>query len=145
MSNIAQALKSEIIRISRKEIKASVTPIRKSTVNLKQTLVELKKKVADLEAENKKRVSKITTEPEASAPEKKIRLTAKGIRAVRSKLGLSQDSFAKLLGVSSQAVYAMEHKAGAVKLRPATLVSYLAVREMKKGEALEKLGSIGQK
>jgi DNA-binding transcriptional regulator YiaG len=148
MANIAQALKSEIIRISRKEIKASVTPVRKSTVNLKQTLVELKKKVAALEAENKKRVAKITSEPvtqEASDPEKKIRLTAKGIRALRSKLGLSQDSFAKLLGVSSQAVYAMEHKAGAVKLRPATMVSYLAVREMKKGEAVERLGGIEKK
>jgi DNA-binding transcriptional regulator YiaG len=85
-------------------------------------------------------------QPDVSPEEaKKARISSKGIRKLRTKLGLSQDSFAKLLGVTSQAVYSMEHKNGRLKLRPATLSHLFSVREMGKREAKSRLEEMEKK
>jgi DNA-binding transcriptional regulator YiaG len=144
MPNLSQVLKSEIIRISRKEINASVKPLRSSNFILKRTIAELKKRIAALENENRRfqsLSSKIMKTLPPAAPEEmdRVRITARSIKKLRGKLGLSQDNFAKLLGVSSQAVYAMEHRQGRLKLRPATLSNLIAVRGMGKREAARKL------
>jgi DNA-binding transcriptional regulator YiaG len=144
MPNLSQAIKAEIVRISRKEIKASVNPLRSSNFILKRTVAELNKRIAGLEAENKRllSLSKNRMEQPLVSPEvaEKARITSKGVRKLREKLGLSQDEFARLLGVSSQSVYAMEHKEGRrLRLRPATLANLLSVREMGKREAKSRL------
>ena len=148
MSNIAQALKAEIIRLSRKEIKASVNPLRKSNFALKKAVWDLKNTVSALQAENK-HLSALCKSVQGNQPNvppegaEKARFTSKGIRILRTKLGLSQDSFAKLLGVSSQAVYVMEHKEGKrLKLRAATLSNLLPVRRMGKREVKRMLEEI---
>jgi DNA-binding transcriptional regulator YiaG len=146
MPNLSQIFKAEIVRISRKEIKLSVNPLRSSTNTLKKTVAELKKRIAVLETENKRYMAlnkKQLSLPRVSPEDaKKARINSRGILKLRTKLGLSQDSFAKLLGVSSQAVYTMEHKGGKLKLRTATLSNLLAVREMGKREALRRLEEI---
>ncbi len=150
MPNFAKTLKAEIVRLSRKEIKASVNPVRASNFTLKKAVWELKKSVSSLEAENKRlsafckniRETQPTVSPEAA---EKSRFTSKGIRILRTKLDLSQDSLAKLLDVSSQAVYAMEHKKGRLKFRPATLSTLLCVRKMGKREARKRLEEIEAK
>ena len=147
MPNIAQAFKDEIVRISRKEIKASVGPLHKSNVSLKKVVAELKRKVASLESENKRLKSKTIQTPRVS-PEaaEKVRITSKSIKILRSKLGLSQNSFGKLIGVSSQNVYAMEHKDGRrLKLRKNTLANLLSVRGMGKRDVKKRLEEIGKK
>jgi DNA-binding transcriptional regulator YiaG len=148
MSNIAQALKAEIVRLSRKEIKASVTPLKKSNFALKKAVWELKDSVSVLTAENK-RLSALCKSAQDKQPQvppeaaEKARFTSKGIRILRTKLGLSQESFAKLLGVSSQAIYAMEHKEGRrLKLRAGTMSNLLSVRRMGKREVKRMLEEI---
>lgn len=147
MPNFAQAIKAEIMRLSRKEVKAAVNPVRKSNFLLKKVVAELKRNVAALEAAQKRLLTSAEKEKPRVSPEeaKKIRATSRGIRILRRKLKLSQDSFAKLLGVSSQAVYAMEHKEGRLRLRPATLANLLAARGMGKREAKRRLEEIGGK
>ena len=150
MPNIAQVLKAEIGRISRREIKDSLIRIHDSNVSLKKTVLDLKRKIAALESESKQLLSfKKTIQrqmpqpgPEASG---KVRIFSKGIRKLRTRLGLSQNSFASLLGVSSQAVFAMEKKDGRVRLRPATLKNLLLARKMGKREAKRRLEQLGQK
>jgi DNA-binding transcriptional regulator YiaG len=151
MSNIIQALKAEIIRLSRKEIKASVNPLRKSNFALKKAVWDLKNTVSALQAENK-RLSALCKSMQGNQPNvppeaaEKARFTSKGIRILRTKLGLSQDSFAKLLDVSTQAVYVMEHKEGKrLKLRPATMSNLLSVRRMGKREVKRMLEEIRPK
>src|SRR5271157_2566513 len=102
MPNIAQVLKAEIGRISRREIKDSLIRIHDSNVSLKKTVLDLKRKIAALESESKQLLSfKKTIQrqmpqpgPEASG---KVRIFSKGIRKLRTRLGLSQNSFASLL------------------------------------------------
>jgi DNA-binding transcriptional regulator YiaG len=150
MPNFTQALKAEIVRISRKEIKASVGPLHSSNVNLRKSLKTLKDKIAALETETKRLQSlSKTLQPKTPSVDPKeaenVRITSKGIRKLRAKLGLSQDSFAKLLGVTMQAVYAMEHKSGRFKLRAATLSNLIVVRGMGKREAGKRLEELGKK
>lgn len=148
MSNLSQVLKAEIVRLSRKEIKAFSKPIRGATVYLRKTVSELKKKIAVLEAENKRLLSYHKTSRQPQVPlevAKKARVTSRGIRILRRKLGISQDALAQLLGVSSQAVYAMEHKQGRIRLRPATLSHLISVRGMGKREVKKTLEEIQKK
>jgi DNA-binding transcriptional regulator YiaG len=141
MPNFSQVIKAEMARISRREIKIAANPIRSSTIILKKTAANLKRRLAALESDVKRLTAFhniLQAERKSQtvqASDTKARITAKGVRALRSKLGLSQDSFAKLLGVSSQAIYIMEHKDGRLNLRSATLSNLLSVRGIGKREA----------
>jgi DNA-binding transcriptional regulator YiaG len=145
MPNLSQVIKAEIARISRREIKSAVTPIRVSTIALRKSAADMKNRIARLESEVKRLSSLSATlqtnrkEPSSQTTDSKPRVTASGIRILRSKLGLSQESFGKLLGVSSQAVYIMEHKEGRLSLRSGTMANLLTIREMGKREAHAKL------
>ena len=114
MSNLTSVLKSEIIRISRKEINAATKPLKSANSLLKKTVAELKKRISFLESQYKQLLSsQATAETQISSevPEN-LRITSKTILSLRTKLGLSQESFGKLLGVSSNAIHTMEHKKG---------------------------------
>ena len=144
MTNLNQALKAEISRISRHEIKVTIGPLRSTAVSLKKTVVALRQKITALESENRLLKSfqdKVQRVQPSATPEdaQKLRITSKSIRALRSKLGLSQDDFAKLIDVSGQAVYAMEHKNGRLKFRGNTLNNILAIKGIGKREAQKRL------
>jgi len=150
MPNIAQALKAEIVRISRKEIKASGNSIHKSIVSLKKTVAELKRKITILESEiNRLKSShkEIEEQKPKVTPEiaEKVRFTSKSIVKLRNKLGLTQEEFGKIIGVSSQNIYALEHKVGRLKFRPTTLSNLLSIRGLGKREAKKRLEEIGNK
>jgi DNA-binding transcriptional regulator YiaG len=80
--------------------------------------------------------------PESS---KKARLTSKGIRRLRRKLGVSQANFAKLLGASTQTVHMWETKDGPLRLRGNTLAAVLSARDMGAREAKRKIAELGTK
>ncbi len=143
MPTFAQSLKSEIQRLARREIKSSVTPIHASNVSLKKAVADLKKRMAVLEADTKRLISiqKPRDRQPALNPEEagKVRITARSIKALRNKLGITQVEFAKLIGVSGINVNLMEHKEGRLKFRGDTLGNILAVRGMGKREAKKRL------
>ena len=151
MSDLLQSLKTEITRLSRKEIKAAITPLQESNAKLKKTVTELKARIIELEKGN--RLDKFTyhkgdiIENLSASPEEpaRLRITPKVIRNLRTKLGLSREAFAKLLGVSAQTVYSLEKKEGKIKLRSATLSKYLAVKGLSRRAALKQLGELESK
>ncbi len=149
MPNLSQVLKAEIARISRREIKASVTPLKNSGIVLKKNITEIKKRLAILETGTRRLLAlqgelqeKKTEARLAGIKDNKVRVTSRSVKALRSKLGFSQDSFAALLGVSGQAVYVMEHKGGRLKLRTPTMTKFLSLRETGKREATRMLEEI---
>ena len=144
MPNIGKVLKDEIARISRKEVKASISALGKSNIDLKKILSDLKKRVASLEKENRRLVAqakKTKPEPAEKASEKreKARFTSKGIRSLRNRLRLTQADFAKLIGATPHAVYLWEKKNGALNLREKTKAALLSIRGMGAREAKAKL------
>ena len=141
MPNMVQVLKEEIRRIARKEVKTQTAKLKRDVVKAKKTNVMLRRVVVQLKRDNELLMSSEKRRqglPAAVAPEdaKSARITTKGIRAMRRKLGLSQGDFGKLVGVSTVAVGLWEHKGkGALRMRDKTRVSILALRGLGAREA----------
>ena len=108
--DIKQALYDEIRRLARKEIKAYSAPLSETISALKKQVAEQKRQIAALE----KRCAAIDPEVSASPiavpedDEKQLRLNAAGILRLRTKLGLTQGEFAKVLGVAMHTVSVWE-------------------------------------
>jgi DNA-binding transcriptional regulator YiaG len=150
MPKLAEVLRGEIIRISRREARIATSGIREAKIKLTKTVADLKRKIAKLQGENKWLVAaekKRLAQKPLVAPEssKKARLTSKGIRRLRRKLGVSQANFAKLLGASTQTVHMWETKDGPLRLRGNTLAAVLSARDMGAREAKRKIAELGTK
>jgi DNA-binding transcriptional regulator YiaG len=150
MANVAKVLKDEISRISRKEVKATAGGIGKSQKAIRKVVADLRKKVASLEKEIKrlsagKPKEKAVPVKEQPAEMEKARLTGKGVRSLRTRLGLSQTQFARLAGVAEQSVYLWEKKEGPLKLRDKTKADLLSIKGLGAREAKAKLDEVGEK
>ena len=142
--NIAQVLKAEIARISKKEAKALSSPTRNTTIILKKTVANLKTRLATLEKSNKELIKQVESLVAAipkpvEEPEAKGWISGKGVKSLRKKLSLSQAEFGKLVGVSTGAVVQWESKTGMLKLRDATKKAIIGVRGIGKAEARKRL------
>lgn len=142
MSNLAQSLKAEIQRISRRELKASVSPIRASTIVLKKTVANLEKRIAVLEP-IKSVFSQLRHPLRTSRSRQKLQGKSGSQRRASERsetsFGLSQADFGKLIGVSSQNVFVMEHKEGRLNVRKKTVASLLAIKGLGRREAKNRL------
>jgi DNA-binding transcriptional regulator YiaG len=150
MPKLAEVLRGEIVRISRREARIATAGVREAKIKLIKTVADLKRKIAQLQGENKWLVAaekkRLAQKPQVT-PEtsKKARLTSKGIRRLRGKLGLSQANFAKLLGASTQTVHMWETKEGPLRLRGNTLAAVLSAREMGAREAKRRIAEMATK
>ncbi len=168
MPNIMTALKAEIVRLARKESKASVDPIRKSAADTRKALADMKRRVDDLEKNIKQLCATAaktsqsetsqpqasrseTPQPEAAQPEAQPEATsssegfsAKSVRALRQKLGLSQRQLSELLGVGNNTVYKWEVKPGMLKLQQRTKAALTEVRGMGAREAKKRLETLNK-
>jgi DNA-binding transcriptional regulator YiaG len=144
MSSLAVALKDEIRRLARKEIKAhtastsrAVALYRKEIAALKRQAREQSKKIAFLESQDRKRVD---SPPAANGGLDGSRFSARSVKAQRRKTGLSAADYAKLIGVSGLTIYNWEQ----AKSRPRKeqLASLIAVRGLGKRQAQLKLEAL---
>ncbi len=146
MPNIMTALKAEIVRLARKEAKAATDPIRKPANATRLTLADLKRRVAALEKENKRLAALLSKLPQPAPEEAPAKakgwISGKGVRSLRQNLGLSQDAFSKLVGVSPNCVYNWEAKPGMLRLRETTRAAVFAARELGAREAKAKLAEM---
>ena len=149
MANVITALKAEIARIARKEAKQAVAPLHKPATGARHALADLKRRVAALEQENKRMAASLSKIPQPAPAEEPAKakgwVSGKGVRSLRQKLGLSQEAFAQLVGVSPNAVYQWEHKSGMLRLHANTRAAVMAVRELGAREAKAKLAEMGKK
>lgn len=142
MATLAAALKHEIRRLARKEIrsetgktKQAVAQYRRDIARLKRQVQEAEKKLAYFESQERKRVGKAP--PEAEGPQEGARFSARSVKAQRAKLKLSAADYAKLIGVSPLTVYHWEQ--GKSRPRQAQFAALVAARGMGRREAVAKL------
>lgn len=137
MPNIATLLKSEITRLARKEIRGEVSMLKKASASHRRHIASLKRKISELERQvrHASRRQPAAADQESSSP--KNRFSAKGLKSLRSRLGVSAADFAKLLGASMQSVYNWEH--GKTTPRPAQVASIAALRSIGRREANQRL------
>jgi DNA-binding transcriptional regulator YiaG len=126
MPNVAQVLKDEIIRLARREIRTQVDKTKKAAAQHKRRLAELERQVGALARQvsamqRQLRAASASVAPGRAASAsaavepaaRKVRFSAKGLRAHRERVGLSAADYAKLLGVSTQTVYNWERGSSA--------------------------------
>ena len=135
MPNIAVALREEIARLARKEIKSQTLALRRASAAHRRHIADLRRHLEGLErqlAHYQEQVPK-NTQPQASDA-KAVRYSAKRFQSNRKRLGLSAADYGKLIGVSAQTVYHWESgKARPRKERMAAYVSAHRGQERSQG------------
>jgi DNA-binding transcriptional regulator YiaG len=157
MANIESTIKSEIERLTKKQLKKTVTPLRKTLVALKKEISGLRKTLQLMEKAEIRSAKEapairviptpvpISVEP---APEKdrkakvKTRVNPAMIQALRKKLGITQKELAALAGVSMGAVQLWEK--GKIQPRDEKKAVLAGLRKMKKGDVKKALEGKGK-
>ena len=143
MANIGSLLKSEISRLSRREIRREVGSVKKASAAHRRDIAALKRQIATLQRQASvlaKRATSSTESAPAELPQRPVRFVAKGFRSLRARLGLSAPQLARLLGVSEQSVYNWETKKATP--RREQLAAIIALRGVGKREVQERLESL---
>jgi DNA-binding transcriptional regulator YiaG len=140
MSNIGTVLKSEISRVSRKEVRGETQALKKSVSQYRGQIADLKRRMQALE-QQVKRLGKATAKSAPAPGEEEgsssLRFSAKGLAAQRRRLGLSAAAVAKLLGVSALSVYKWE--SGKTRPRARQIEAIATLRGMGKREVAQRL------
>ena len=126
MPNLAGTLKSEIRRLARKEVRASVMPLRRLVAGLRRRVAQQRKHISELERSLRRSAGNSHA---AEAPEREdsqIRFSAEWVKAHRKKLKMSRRVYAKLIGVSAQSIFGWE--TGRTRPRRRALESWRKLR-----------------
>jgi len=143
MNSFANALKSEIARVARKELKDELLALRKATSSHRSEIAALKREIKALAAQLKlaqrggKSVAPTGDAPAVSEPPRRLRFNAESFAAQRAKLGISQAQMAELLEASTLSVSKWE--SGKVQPRAAQLERIAAVLKLGKREVAARL------
>ena len=147
MPNIAEALKSEIARLARKELKSETAHLQRAVNQYRSQIAALKRQASMLEKQIRG-VSKASSKPLSSADKHEeesglasgsFRFSAKGLASHRKRLGLSASEVGILLGATAQSVYKWEDG----KARPSAkhMPAIAALRSLGKKQAAAILAS----
>jgi len=143
MPNIGSLLKSEISRLSRREIRAEVASLKKASATHRRDIAALKRKAAALEKQTaglaKRSAASVSAAP-APTLEGSARFQARGLRSLRKRLGLSQVQLGKLAGVSGLTVYNWER--GKATPRKQGLAAIVELRALGKRQVQERFGPL---
>jgi DNA-binding transcriptional regulator YiaG len=146
MPNIASLLKQEIVRISRKEVRAETRKLKTASTQYRSDIAALKRRIQSLEQQIRNLSKRAAGSSSASAAPKAeaagLRFSAKGFATQRARLGLSAADMARLLGVSGQSVYKWED--GKARPRASQLPAIAKLRGMGKRQAFAALESMAQ-
>lgn len=142
MPNLSTLLKSEITRLARKEINAAIEPVRKANAGHRKEIAELKRLVASLQRDLKvsSRPSKVRSDASEESTAS-TRFSAKGLKSLRAKLGLSAAEFGQLVDASGQSIYKWE--TGKAVPRASQQAALAGIRGIGKREAAKRLASKG--
>jgi DNA-binding transcriptional regulator YiaG len=112
MGKLEVTIKSEIVRLAKREMRKTSVPLGRDVRLLKSTVSQLRKTVLALErfaAQQQKELKKRKIPLEATPEEvKKSRFSPALIRSLRESLGISQKELAILTGVTIGAVHQWE-------------------------------------
>lgn len=143
MPNIATALKQEISRLARKELKSDTDALRKAVASYRNQISTLKRRVDTLERQvnrsAKSRPIEVAETDDDEAPA--LRFRPDGLAKHRKRLGLSAADAGKLMGVSALSVYKWE--SGKTRPRAKQLQAIAQLRTLGKREAAQRLEQLG--
>jgi DNA-binding transcriptional regulator YiaG len=142
MTDLANALKAEISRLARKELRAQLEPLKRSTAQSKAQLAVLREEVSALKKQIRsleKPVRHLTDKSSEVERKSRQRFTAKGFATMRGRLGLSYAEMGRLIGASDQSVRKWED--GAAVPRSKYQQAIFKLRGVGKRMIAERLGT----
>lgn len=142
MTNLAIVIKTEIVRLARKALRADLTAVRKVAAQHRSTIAALRREVDSLKRQLRART------PSSQAPQSAVdeadsvkrRFSAARLAKHRASLGLSAQDYGTLVGVSGQSIYKWE--AGDVRPRAAQIEALASIRALGKRAAAARLAEI---
>lgn len=141
MPDIASVLKQEIGRLARKESRALFDPLRKSVAVQRREIAALKRELESLRREVKRLRKNVGTPATSPAPtpetQRPIRFSPASLKKHREKVGLSQQEYGTLLGVTSNTIWNWENGNAVPRLRQRERIA--EVRSLGKRAAREAL------
>ena len=139
MPNIASALKEEIVRLARKELRSETERLKKASSQYRSDIAALKRRLEALEKQlsHFEKKSKSSQKLEVSGETTSVRFSAKGLASQRQRLGLSAAEMGLLLDVSAQTIYNWE--AGKSRPRQQQLAAIAALRGLGKRQVKSRL------
>jgi DNA-binding transcriptional regulator YiaG len=144
MTTLAIALKDEIRRLARKEIKAQTGRTAKAVAQYRREIARLKRQQRDQERKLMLLASQSQKMAAAPVTAEKLngdsRFSARSVRAQRRRTGLSAADYAKLVGVSPLTIYNWEHNKS--RPRQGQFATLIKLRGLGKREALAKLATL---
>jgi DNA-binding transcriptional regulator YiaG len=147
MTTFAVALKDEIRRLARKEIKAQTTSTARAVAQYRRQIAAIKRQVREQDRKigllSKQGQQRPNSIDEAIAANGAIRFSARSVKAQRRRTGLSAESYARLVGVSPLTIYNWEN--GKTRPRTGQFESLVALRGLGKREAQAKLDQLESK
>lgn len=143
--NIGRLLKDEILKLSGRVVRRETAALRKDVAALKRQAAAGRRELAALRRDNAGLIEDLRARlsAPAAAPAKAsrhARLSPRLIRALRARLGLPREAFAKLVGVSAGAVITWE--SGKSKPREAAKAALVSLRSLGRREARWRLQTL---
>ena len=139
MSNVATALKEEVCRLARKEIKRETSALKKSSATYRSEIAALKRRLQMLERQLRRGGQAGEVAVPAAANEDSVsqgtRFSARSMASQRKRLGLSAAECGLLIGASAQSVYNWED--GKARPRAQHLPAIFALRNLGRRQANE--------
>jgi len=135
MGKMESALRDEIARLARKEVKTATDPLNKQIQELKAQIRKVKRATAKgAPAQSKTKLDLTASKKEVEA----TRIGPRWIKALRKRHKLSQGGLADLLGISMSAVCSWEYG----RARPAgrNREALVALRRMRHSEFRAAIG-----
>lgn len=141
MGKMESAIRFEILRLAKKEVRAAFLPLRREMRMMKLKLSSLSRSFVPLERMAKEQIRQEETKKlrlEATPEEVKAsRITPDRIRILRKRLGISQRELAILTGVTIGAVASWEK--GKFKPKGDKKAALVALRELNKRDVKKML------
>ena len=161
MATLANALKEEINRLARKEVRQQIAETVKSAARSEREIAELKRQIQTLQqkpsatrtqdapkqpagkkAPSKKATAKRQGGQAAGAQSARSRFSAANLKASRERLGLSADNYGRLIGVSGLSIYNWE--GGKAKPRESSIAALATIKGIGKREAAKRLEALAK-
>lgn len=145
MANIGTLLKEEISRLTRKELRIETQSLKKASALYRSEIAALKRRTVELEQQLSrlgKTLKSNTVAKEEPVVTGKARITAKGFKTLRQRLGLTAAEIGTFLDVTPQTIYNWE--AGNASPRAQQMARIVVLRGMGKREVQALLQSFAK-
>jgi DNA-binding transcriptional regulator YiaG len=131
MGKMEDALKAEMLRLTRKQLRQNVDPLAKEVKELRKAVAKLEKLLDSQEKAPNDEAKQLPHEALSQVSDDEIktaRLSSRAIKNIRKKLGISQEKLAAVLDVSPGAVAFWEQ--GRARPRGENKAALVALRKL---------------